>query len=322
MWSGSWRWPEDTTALTALARVWVSGGAVDWAATAPGGRRTALPTYPFDRTPYWPTPTPATTAGHDATGHPLLTAAVHTPDGGLLLTGRLTRHTHPWLADHTVLGSTLLPGTGFVELALRAGEAAGCPHLHELTLAAPLVVPDHGAVTLQVTVGAPGDDDRRTVTVHSRTGEDTGWTRHTPTAASPPPAPARHRPPTSRPGPPPHAAPADLTDAHDRLAARGFDYGPAFRGLTAAWTTDDGIHAEIALPDGTGADHYGIHPALLDTALHAAMLHNGGDDTVVPFVWNDVTLHATAPRPPAPTSSAPATPSCGSPSPTPPAPRC
>nr|WP_250847812.1 polyketide synthase dehydratase domain-containing protein [Streptomyces hygroscopicus] len=53
---------------------------------------------------------------------------------GLLLTGRLSLRTHPWLADHVVAGAVLLPGTAFVELAVRAGDQVGCDVVEELTL--------------------------------------------------------------------------------------------------------------------------------------------------------------------------------------------
>ncbi|WP_425337773.1 hypothetical protein, partial [Streptomyces novaecaesareae] len=38
-----------------------------------------------------------------------------------VLTGHLSLTTHPWLADHAVFGTALLPGTALVELALHAG---------------------------------------------------------------------------------------------------------------------------------------------------------------------------------------------------------
>ncbi|MFD0442157.1 hypothetical protein ACFQ10_05385 [Streptomyces indonesiensis] len=61
-----------------------------------------------------------------------------------MLTGRLSLRTHPWLAEHTVLGRALLPASAFAELALRAGDAAGCDRVAELTLEAPLVLPERG----------------------------------------------------------------------------------------------------------------------------------------------------------------------------------
>ncbi|MFD2121392.1 hypothetical protein ACFSNO_20090 [Streptomyces cirratus] len=49
------------------------------------------------------------------------------------------------MADHTIAGTTLLPGTAFVELALRAGAETGCVLVEELTLHAPLVLPETAA---------------------------------------------------------------------------------------------------------------------------------------------------------------------------------
>ena len=54
----------------------------------------------------------------------------------------------------------LLPGTAFVELAVRAGDQAGCGRVEELTLEAPLVLPAEGAVQVQVMVGGPDEDGR------------------------------------------------------------------------------------------------------------------------------------------------------------------
>src|SRR4030095_1066604 len=91
-------------------------------------------------------------------GHPLLGAMLSLPDsGGLLFTSRLSVQTHPWLADHAVRGAVVFPGTGFVEVALRAGEAAGCGRLDELVVEAPLVLPAHGGVQVQVVVGEAGE---------------------------------------------------------------------------------------------------------------------------------------------------------------------
>ena len=62
-----------------------------------------------------------------------------------------------WLADHAVGGEVLLPGAGFVEFAIRAGDEVGCGVVEELNLAAPLVLPAAGSVAVQVVVGGPDD---------------------------------------------------------------------------------------------------------------------------------------------------------------------
>src|SRR5206468_4198218 len=105
-------------------------------------------------------------AGLEAPDHPLLGAAVRLAgeDGGWVFTGRLSHAAQPWLADHAVLDTVLLPGTAFVELALATGEATDTPAVEELTLEAPLVLDDQ-AVQLQVTVAERDASGRRQVEI-------------------------------------------------------------------------------------------------------------------------------------------------------------
>ena len=76
--------------------------------------------------------------------------------GGLVLTGRLSLADHPWLADHVVAGEVLVPGTALVEMAVRAGDEAGCGRVEELSLEALLVMPARGGVRVQVMAAAAG----------------------------------------------------------------------------------------------------------------------------------------------------------------------
>nr|WP_269217884.1 type I polyketide synthase [Streptomyces clavuligerus] len=149
--------------LTALGELHTRGVPVDWTPAFDGlrPRRVDLPTYAFQRQRYWleesgtPGGDPAS-IGLAPSEHPLLGAVVALADSdGLLFTGRLSPQTHPWLADHAVRGSALLPGTAFLELAVLAGDRTGCARVDELTLEAPLVLPRHGGVALRLSVGAP-----------------------------------------------------------------------------------------------------------------------------------------------------------------------
>ncbi|WP_442815819.1 type I polyketide synthase [Streptomyces sp. NBC_01207] len=308
---------EAETVATAFARAHVRGVEADWHAwfAGTGARRVDLPTYPFQRERFWPetgTPLPgdATGLGLAAAGHPLLGAAVSLADAdGCVLTGRLSLRTHPWLADHAVMGSVLVPGTAFVELALHAGERVGAPALDELTLQAPLVLSDAGdAVQVQVTVGAPDASGRRAVAVYSRAADtdadsdvdDEPWRRHASGLLV-----EDVRAATADLGvwPPTRSVPVPVDDAYELLDASGLRYGPLFRGLRAAWRHDGALFAEIDLTGRAqaDADAFGLHPALLDSALHTlaldgALTAGAEADTAegarLPFAWNGVRLHA------------------------------
>ncbi|WP_270890151.1 SDR family NAD(P)-dependent oxidoreductase [Streptomyces sp. DHE17-7] len=97
--------------------------------------------------------------------------------------------------------------------------------------------------------------------------------------------------------PPAGAEPVALDGFYDGLADAGFSYGPAFRGLRAVWRRGEETFAEVALDAGPAGDapSFGLHPALLDAALHATALAPLGEDARggLPFAWQDVTLHAS-----------------------------
>ncbi|WAP54078.1 type I polyketide synthase [Streptomyces sp. S465] len=304
----------------ALAQLHTHGTDVDWARwfpADPAPRRIDLPTYAFQRERYWLAAGGGVgdvgAAGLQRVEHAQLPASVGLADGGLVLTGRISaRGAGGWLAEHVMADTVLVPGAALVEWALRAADEAGCGGVEELALQVPLVLPGSGGLRVQVVVGVATEDGRRDVRIHSRPdhdvepGADPGWVCHAEgvlgpqSPPSPPESPARG--PMDEPGgawPPVGAEPVRLDGFYERAAAAGYAYGPSFRGLRAVWRDGADVLAEVALPEAAGApEGFGIHPALLDAALHPAFLLDGPepghDDGRVwlPFAWRGVSLWA------------------------------
>ncbi|ORB44013.1 type I polyketide synthase [Mycobacterium paraseoulense] len=293
--------PEPVTLMRAVAQGFVAGMDVDWRAAVGKANFVELPTYAFERRRFWLSgegaPVDAAGLGLAPGEHALLGAVVELPaSGGVVLTGRLSPTAQGWLADHAVGGVVLFPGAGFVELAIRAGDEVGCGVVDELNLAAPLVLPGSGSVAVQVVVGGADESGARAVSVFSRADAGSGWSLH---------AEGVLRAGSVQPSvdlsawPPMGATPVDVGDGYERLAARGYGYGPAFRGLTGMWRRGDEVFAEVTLPADAGVSPagFGVHPVMLDAALHAVILTSDGDDLpegsmLVPFSWQQVSLHA------------------------------
>ncbi|MCP2163162.1 type I polyketide synthase [Goodfellowiella coeruleoviolacea] len=306
---GSLRRDRDDTRelLNSAARLWTAGVPVCWpralaalgAAREPA-RRIGLPTYPFQRTRYWmnsSAPTSGPGWGESAglalgrVAHPVVGAVVPVAGTGeVVLSGRVSLAEQPWLADHAVHGTVLVPGAAFVELALHAAERAGGVGVDDLVVHTPLCLTDDEPVQLQVVLGPADDTGTRTAEIHS-CADDGEWVRHAsalvvaedtaPTAALPDPWPPRE------------AEPIAVDGLYDLLTERGYEYGPAFQGVVAAWRCGSEVFAEVAVPEQDRDGGFLVHPAALDATLHAliAVAGTGADQVRLPFSWTGVRWH-------------------------------
>ncbi len=298
--------PEPQTLLTAVTTLHAAGQAVDWPAVLGNPEPTPvdLPTYPFQHQHYWidgrSNATEATDLGLRTIDHPILRATAELPDGGRLFTGRVSTVDQPWLAEHAIHDTVILPGTAYVDLLLHAADQVGAAQIEELTHYVFLDVVGRAARSLRLAVNAADDDGRRAFTVHSRpeTAEtESEWTLHAAGFL----AGGRPAEPVTGEWPPRGAVSLDVEAQYRRLAAAGLGYGPYFLGMRAAWRSGDTIYAEVTLPEGGEPGGYGIHPALLDCAIHPIVISTAQrgnfDDEVghvlVPFSWAGVSLHGT-----------------------------
>ncbi|HET9619954.1 MAG TPA: acyltransferase domain-containing protein, partial [Kofleriaceae bacterium] len=286
--------------LRSAGEAFTRGVAVDWAALFAGRTRDprlVLPTYPFEHERFWfDAPARRGDARHlglAVVEHPLLPAALDTASGTTIRTGRIALATQPWLAGHALHGTAVVPATAILELVLSSGEALV---LDELTLHAPLRLPALGAIDVQLTLAGEGE---RTVHLYSRAadaGAGAAWTEHASGVVRPSPDAAGSDEAIA--AWPPAAAPIDVDDLYDALAARGYEYGAAFRGVQAAWHAGARVFAEVALPDDTDATGFVVHPALLDAALQVASWPGftpapRAGELLLPFAWTGVRLHRT-----------------------------
>ena len=299
-----------------LCEAYVRGVGVDWGVlfSRGVGGRVELPTYAFQRKRYWLRSGgglgDAGSLGLSSIEHPLLSTALHLASGGegWLFTGRLSLQDLSWLGDHVVLDVVVLPGVVFVELALAAAQSIGLGGIEEITLLAPLVLEERGAVQLQLTVSEPDTDGRCELAIYSRvqssvddlTDGEQQWTQHATGMLDT----ADQRVPVElelfaeRSWPPEDAEELQTGSFYDRLLEAGYDYGPAFQGLKAAWRHADNIYSEVVLQEDQlpEANSYCIHPALVDAALHiglsAVLDELGNGEAQIPFTFSGVRLYA------------------------------
>ncbi|MEU5959414.1 type I polyketide synthase [Streptomyces sp. NPDC047525] len=254
--------PEPSSATAAIAALHTHGSPVDWRAYygPTGARRVPLPTYAFQHQRYWLDALPAKSGALEwgAEGHPLLGFPITVAGTGqTVFTSRVSPRTHPWLADHQVLGRTVLPPAALVELAVRAGDLVGRSTVAELELRAPLVLPDEGAVQVQLRVDAPDEAGARQLTVWARPDDpEAEWTLHAEGHYLDGPADT----------PAPSAAPGE-------------------GGATSAARLPTELHSE--------AGTYGLHPVLLDAALPGFTAEPGADGVRMPARWSGIRLYAT-----------------------------
>lgn len=270
-----------------------------------------LPTYPFQRQTYWLASVHNANGGKPSglgltdPGHPLLGAMAELPGADRFqFSTRLSVATHGWICDHALHGNVLVPGAMLLELALHAGDKVASPRVEKLTMYTPVTLPAQGAVQVQLVIGE-AKAGRRAIAIYSRQeNEDAAagenlWSLHADGVLTGPACAEDDDQHGLELWPPVGAEQAlEPERAYETLAALGYHYGPIFQGMRAVWRRGEDIFAEVALPDSVAdADKYGLHPALLDSAMQtvaavASMMPTEPGAIRLPFAWERVELHA------------------------------
>jgi acyl transferase domain-containing protein/acyl carrier protein len=276
--------------LTGLGALYRSGVDVQWDRLYPsGGRGVALPAYPWQRHRYWHVPSGADAASAGTSEpalHPLVHRRVPSPVA-TLHESRLRGETPRYLGDHRIQGATILPATGYIEMALMVGD--GSP-VEDLVITAPLHVPDGEERLVQIVLG-----EGRTMQVYSATsGPEPSWTLHATARLDSAPAP----PDAGWASPP--AETADPASHYASLEASGLDFGSAFRGVVALWRAADYARGHITAPAAIAADlaSHRFHPALMDACLQVIGVAAGDrmqGRLYLPFGVDRIVLHRVPP---------------------------
>jgi acyl transferase domain-containing protein/NADPH-dependent curcumin reductase CurA/acyl carrier protein len=293
--------PESEAVLEALGGQYAQGGIVDWKGVFPRGMpRVELPTYAWQRTRHWiaSARSLAGARGGEVTGHPLLGVRVSMAGSSAVYETSLSLRDQAWLGDHRVAGHVVVPAAGLGELIRAAAEHAfdGAPaDVSSLVLQAPMVMPEQGALRVQVLVTEEASGLQANVYSQAERAAGTSdWRLH---------CTAEVRRATIAVTAPIDLAsirarctePIDIAQAYVAFEASGLDYGPSFQGMRACFRGPVEALAEVSLPAGMEAEKYGVHPALLDAAFHAvASLSRGADDLLLPFAIERLTVHQSS----------------------------
>ncbi|WIM88893.1 type I polyketide synthase [Candidatus Mycobacterium wuenschmannii] len=256
------------TLMNCVGALHCHGQPIRWEALYPrdGARLVKLPSYPWQSKRYWNETQEAAEDLHYHPVHPLLGQPVSGVHPAWEV--ELSSATMPFLADHQVQGSTLLPGAAYIEMALAAADAtygSAQYSVDNLALLRAVILDDTCDPVLRTTLNR--DTGALEFAAFTATaGGDVKWTitataeLNTLGRAARQPAAPRH-------------AKAVTTIDHDEFYTRahavGFDYGHAFQTIGAITSGDGWATADLAIPAGIAddVDRYRFHPALIDGAF-------------------------------------------------------
>jgi acyl transferase domain-containing protein/acyl carrier protein len=280
--------PEQMAMFASLGRLYERGFDVDWHGVYRTGTLVDIPSYPWQRKRYWVGAALPGSRSSALGGHPLLGGRFDAANGERVWNCVINADALPWLKDHAIRGSVLLPATAYVEMALVAAaefDPKASHMLTELKLKDAIVLRagEYTAVQLVVTPKSPGRD-----TVRYFVQE---WATQTWLAAA---SGVIVRSTASLPVPldvatfEAAASSPDVTGTvhTESLLRHGYAFGPNFRCID--WYSVDGARllAAAHLPEATTVAGYALHPALLDAAFQgvaALMLRSRQeDDQLIP----------------------------------------
>jgi acyl transferase domain-containing protein/acyl carrier protein len=288
--------PETATALMSLGRLFAAGADVDWKELYPAGNVVSLPAYPWQRERFW---MEGVVRSGRSGGHPLLGDLVETASGERIWSGTLSAEVHPWLSDHKVGGTILVPASAYAEMAIAAGRAlfGSFAVIEQIALTEALAVPFGSQVEIQ-TIAAPETASSFALQFFGREKGSSSW-RQT--------GECRLRNgsgETSISADVSHWEDAELSERTitggrhaQRMAELGYEFGPAFSCVDWMLTQDHAALAQIRAEQRR--ERYWLHPATLDSALqvlaHLLIELHGIRQLLLPVSFDRLEMHCSDP---------------------------
>jgi len=295
----------------ALAAAYVGGHRLDFAAIAHGSSTPLeLPTYPFQRRRFWPKASGLTGAeGNGASVSGILGSAKELASGDSVFTSRLSVKSQPWLSDHVIYGTVVVPGATYAAMALAA---VGTPaRAKEVFFYEPIILPEKASREVQLTLHPLSQDGESRFQVHSRAYGEKGaeWSLNAEgvvaTGADDADAPAEPQEPVDE-------AVERLErmrpqDLFETFADLELAWGPTWSGsLKSLWLGDGEAIGDILVGEEL-TEHLGtepMHPVLMDLCTGVAFpafpallaAEQGVNDLFLPLRYGQVTLREKMPR--------------------------
>ena len=151
----------------ALASAYVGGLRPDFTQLHRQQRRPVeLPTYPFQRRRFWPKSSGVAMGGSEGPSSGILGSAKDLASGDQVYTSRLSVKSQPWLADHVIYGTVVVPGATYAAMAL---SAVGTPaRAKDVFFYEPIILPEKSSREVQLTLSPLAEGGEWTFRVHSR----------------------------------------------------------------------------------------------------------------------------------------------------------
>ncbi|GAB7066829.1 type I polyketide synthase [Mycolicibacterium hodleri] len=268
-----------------------------------------LPTYPFQRRRFWPKSSGLTGAeGNGASVSGILGSAKDLASGDSVYTSRLSVKSQPWLSDHVIYGTVVVPGATYAAMALAA---VGTPaRAKDVFFYEPIILPEKASREVQLTLHPLDQGGESRFQVHSRPYGEKGaeWSLNAEgvvvtgvddaeaTAPTEPVDEAIERLERMRP-----------QDLFETFADLELAWGPNWSGsLKSLWLGDGEAIGDILVGEEL-TEHLGtepMHPVLMDLCTGVAFpafpallaAEQGVNDLFLPLRYGQVTLREKMPR--------------------------